>query len=69
MMSALSISEPSAIRIRSGKCIPHARHWIIGLGVDTAQPGNARDRARFEVGLEPSGERHADVILGNSCGA
>ena len=25
---ALSISEPYALRIRSGKCIPHARHWM-----------------------------------------
>jgi CRISPR-associated endonuclease Cas1 len=27
LMSALSISEPYALRIRSGKCIPHPRHW------------------------------------------
>jgi CRISPR-associated endonuclease Cas1 len=27
IMSALSISEPYAIRIRGGRCIPHPRHW------------------------------------------
>jgi CRISPR-associated endonuclease Cas1 len=25
---ALSVSEPYALRIRGGKCIPHARHWL-----------------------------------------
>ncbi len=28
IMLALSISEPYAIRIRSGQCIPHPRHWL-----------------------------------------
>jgi hypothetical protein len=28
IMSALSISAPYALRIRSGKCIPHPRHWL-----------------------------------------
>jgi CRISPR-associated endonuclease Cas1 len=28
IMSALSISEPYALRIRGGKCIPHPRHWL-----------------------------------------
>ena len=28
LMSALSISEPYALRIRSGNCIPHPRHWM-----------------------------------------
>jgi CRISPR-associated endonuclease Cas1 len=27
IMSALSISEPYALRIRGGRCIPHPRHW------------------------------------------
>jgi len=27
--SALSISEPYALRIRSRRCIPHPRHWIV----------------------------------------
>jgi CRISPR-associated endonuclease Cas1 len=28
IMSALSISEPYAVRIRAGRCIPHPRHWL-----------------------------------------
>ena len=28
IMAALSVSEPYALRIRSGRCIPHARHWV-----------------------------------------
>ena len=28
IQKALSISEPYALRIRAGKCIPHARHWV-----------------------------------------
>jgi CRISPR-associated protein Cas1 len=28
IMSALSISEPYALRIRGGHCIPHPRHWL-----------------------------------------
>jgi CRISPR-associated endonuclease Cas1 len=28
IMSALSISEPYALRIRGGRCIPHPRHWL-----------------------------------------
>jgi CRISPR-associated endonuclease Cas1 len=28
IQKALSISEPYALRIRSGKCIPHVRHWL-----------------------------------------
>jgi CRISPR-associated endonuclease Cas1 len=27
IMSAISVSEPYALRIRSGRCIPHPRHW------------------------------------------
>jgi hypothetical protein len=27
IQSALSVSEPYALRIRSGGCIPHRRHW------------------------------------------
>jgi hypothetical protein len=28
ILSALSVSEPYALRIRSGGCIPHPRHWL-----------------------------------------
>jgi CRISPR-associated endonuclease Cas1 len=28
LMSALSVSEPYALRIRSGACRPHPRHWM-----------------------------------------
>ncbi len=28
IMSALSVSEPYAVRIRAGRCIPHRRHWL-----------------------------------------
>jgi CRISPR-associated endonuclease Cas1 len=28
LMAAMAVSEPYALRIRSGKCIPHARHWM-----------------------------------------
>lgn len=28
IQSALAISEPYALRIRAGQCIPHPRHWI-----------------------------------------
>jgi CRISPR-associated protein Cas1 len=28
IMSTLSISEPYALRIREGRCIPHPRHWL-----------------------------------------
>lgn len=28
IMSVLSVSEPYALRIRSGRCIPHQRHWL-----------------------------------------
>jgi CRISPR-associated endonuclease Cas1 len=28
IQSGISVSEPYALRIRGGKCIPHARHWI-----------------------------------------
>jgi CRISPR-associated endonuclease Cas1 len=28
IMSALLISEPYALRIRGGRCIPHPRHWL-----------------------------------------
>jgi CRISPR-associated endonuclease Cas1 len=28
IMSVLSVSEPYALRIRSGGCIPHPRHWL-----------------------------------------
>jgi len=28
IQSALSVSEPYASRIRSGRCIPHPRHWV-----------------------------------------
>jgi CRISPR-associated endonuclease Cas1 len=29
IQSSLSISEPYALRIRAGKCIPHPRHWLM----------------------------------------
>lgn len=29
IQSALSVSEPYALRIRGGKCVPHPRHWAI----------------------------------------
>jgi hypothetical protein len=28
IMMALSVSEPYALRIRGGRCIPHPRHWL-----------------------------------------
>ncbi len=28
IMSAISVSEPYALRIRGGRCIPHPRHWL-----------------------------------------
>jgi hypothetical protein len=28
IMSALAISEPYATNIRTGRCIPHPRHWL-----------------------------------------
>jgi hypothetical protein len=28
IMSAISVSEPYALRIRNGKCVPHPRHWL-----------------------------------------
>jgi CRISPR-associated endonuclease Cas1 len=28
IQNALSVSEPYALRIRSGRCIPHPRHWL-----------------------------------------
>ena len=28
IMKALSVSEPYGLRIRSGRCIPHPRHWL-----------------------------------------
>jgi CRISPR-associated endonuclease Cas1 len=39
IMCALSISEPYALRIRGGRCIPHPRHWqrlatIVGVLAD-----------------------------------
>jgi hypothetical protein len=35
----ICVSEPYALRVRSGKCVPHARHWIalarlVGMAVD-----------------------------------
>jgi hypothetical protein len=33
MMSALSVSEPYALRIRNGKCVPHPRHWLALAGL------------------------------------
>jgi hypothetical protein len=33
MMSALSVSEPYALRIRGGKCVPHPRHWLALAGL------------------------------------
>lgn len=29
IQKALSVSEPYALRIRGGRCIPHPRHWLI----------------------------------------
>jgi hypothetical protein len=28
IMSAISVSEPYALRIRAGRCVPHPRHWL-----------------------------------------
>jgi hypothetical protein len=28
IQSQISVSEPYALRIRNGKCIPHPRHWL-----------------------------------------
>jgi len=28
IQTALSVSEPYALRIRGGKCVPHPRHWL-----------------------------------------
>jgi CRISPR-associated endonuclease Cas1 len=28
IMSTLSVSEPYALRIRAGRCVPHPRHWL-----------------------------------------
>jgi CRISPR-associated endonuclease Cas1 len=28
IMTALGVSEPYALRIRAGRCIPHPRHWL-----------------------------------------
>jgi hypothetical protein len=28
IMKAIAVSEPYALRIRSGRCIPHPRHWM-----------------------------------------
>jgi hypothetical protein len=28
IMTALSVSEPYALKIRAGRCIPHPRHWL-----------------------------------------
>ena len=28
IMSAISVSEPYALRIRAGRCLPHPRHWL-----------------------------------------
>ncbi len=28
IMSVISVSEPYALRIRAGRCIPHPRHWL-----------------------------------------
>jgi hypothetical protein len=33
IMSALSISEPYALRIRGGRCVPHRRHWLALAGL------------------------------------
>jgi hypothetical protein len=33
IMSALSISEPYALRIRGGRCVPHPRHWLALAGL------------------------------------
>ena len=30
---ALSVSEPYALKIRSGKCVPHPRHWLSLAGL------------------------------------
>ena len=28
IMWALAVSEPYALRIRGGQCVPHPRHWL-----------------------------------------
>jgi len=33
IMSALSVSEPYALRIRGSRCIPHPRHWMTLAGL------------------------------------
>jgi CRISPR-associated endonuclease Cas1 len=43
IMSAISVSEPYALRIRSGRCIPHPRHWfalarLTGTSTNSTEP-------------------------------
>jgi CRISPR-associated endonuclease Cas1 len=38
ILSALSVSEPYALRIRSGGCVPHPRHWQ-ALAILAGVPG------------------------------
>jgi hypothetical protein len=33
IMSAISVSEPYALRIRAGRCVPHRRHWLALAGL------------------------------------
>jgi hypothetical protein len=44
IMSALSVSEPYALRIRAGRCVPHPRHWLILArlaGLDLRETSNS----------------------------
>lgn len=38
IMSALSVSEPYALRIRGGGCVPHPRHWLTLARLVGVQP-------------------------------
>jgi len=38
---ALSISEPDALRIRGGQCVPHPRHWLSLFRLVQARQKNA----------------------------
>jgi CRISPR-associated endonuclease Cas1 len=40
--AALSVSEPYAVRIRSGQCIPHPRHWLNLAGLVDSFQGKVR---------------------------
>jgi CRISPR-associated endonuclease Cas1 len=50
---ALSISEPYALRIRAGKCVPHPRHWL-GLARIAGFAVPARTIDRIDVVVRKS---------------